>query len=49
MVKQASKQGVTEGSLIDLVCNGLSESFFVDKDYEDMEIAINKTCCPLIE
>ena len=40
VVKQASKQGVTEGSLIGSgFATDYQESFFVDKDYEDMEIA----------
>ena len=40
VVKQASKQGVTEGSLIGSgFATDYQDTFFVDKDYEDMEIA----------
>ena len=43
VVKQASKQGVTEGSLIGSgFATDYQESFFVENDVEDMEIAAKK-------
>ena len=43
VVKQASKQGVTEGSLIGSgFATDYQESFFVENDVEDMELAAKK-------
>ena len=46
VVQQASKQGVTEGSLIGSgFATDYQENFFDANGYDDMEVAAKKKCC----